>query len=165
MNRYHYKIKFGFVFSCALWLVVGFGPATAAESTADAIFSEIERTIIERYFGRRTGSGAQSETHSEKPAKRGKNRGNGKGNGKGKAKAKKLPPGLAKRTQLPPGLAKRETLPPGLQREPFPRDLASSLPAPLAGTERILIEGRAVLIDKATNRVLDVLEDVLATRR
>ncbi len=50
---------------------------------------------------------------------------------------------------------------PGLQREPLPDDLASSLPPPRHGTERILVDGRAVLIERATNRVLDVLEDII----
>ena len=140
------------------------GPAAyAAGSTADQIFSEIERAVIERYYRRVVGSGeATGHAGGGGDAKAsGKGRGKHKSKGKGR---KGLPPGLAKRDSLPPGLARKQQLPPGLRKEPLPADLERQLPPVQPGLERVLVEGRAVLIERATNRVLDVLEDVIAGR-
>ena len=148
----------GWLLCAAVFFTCGIGTAQASDAL-DSVFSEVERAIIKRYADR-LGVDAASESSSQagKKAKR------GKGHSKGKGKQKSMPPGLAKRSQLPPGLAKRETLPPGLQREPLPQDLSASLPPPRPGTERVLVDGRAVLIEAATNKVLDVLEDVLIRR-
>lgn len=67
-----------------------------------------------------------------------------------------LPPGLAKKGELPPGLAKRlrrtGSLPPGLQKrygaEPFPVSLEQQLPKLPVGFSRIMVAGRAVLLDR-----------------
>jgi hypothetical protein len=75
-----------------------------------------------------------------------------------------LPPGLAKKGKLPPGLAKQlrrnGSLPPGLQKrygaQPFPEDLSQELPKLPAGYSRILIAGRAVLLD-GNHNILDIL--------
>jgi len=75
-----------------------------------------------------------------------------------------LPPGLAKKGKLPPGLAKQlrrnGSLPPGLQKrygaEPLPADLARQLSPVPSGFSRVLIAGRAVLMDR-NNRILDIL--------
>jgi len=75
-----------------------------------------------------------------------------------------LPPGLAKKGRLPPGLAKQlrrnGTLPPGLQKrynaEPFPVELNQQLPRLPSGYSRILIAGRAVILDRNHN-VLDIM--------
>ena len=75
-----------------------------------------------------------------------------------------LPPGLAKKRRLPPGLAKQlrrnGSLPPGLQKrygaEPFPVDLSQQLPRLPAGYSRVLIAGRAVLLDR-NHIVLDII--------
>jgi hypothetical protein len=75
-----------------------------------------------------------------------------------------LPPGLAKKGKLPPGLAKQlrrnGSLPPGLQKrygaQPFPEDLSQQLPKLPAGYSRVLIAGRAVLLDRNHN-ILDIL--------
>ncbi len=75
-----------------------------------------------------------------------------------------LPPGLAKKGKLPPGLAKQlrrnGSLPPGLQKrynaEPFPADLARQLSPVPSGFSRVLIAGRAVLMNR-DNKILDLL--------
>jgi hypothetical protein len=75
-----------------------------------------------------------------------------------------LPRGLARKGKLPPGLAKQlrrnGSLPPGLQKrygaEPFPADLTQQLPKLPAGYSRVLIAGRAVLLDGKHN-VLDLI--------
>lgn len=86
-----------------------------------------------------------------------------------------LPPGLAKRGgNLPPGLAKRGAdLPPGLSRGqvlrpdhhvhllPLPNDLERLLPPPPHEVIRRILGRDIVLIQKSTNKVLDVLKDAL----
>ena len=86
-----------------------------------------------------------------------------------KGKAKGLPPGLAKRGgNLPPGLqkhlAKNGQLPPGLQKrlEPLPVDLDHSLPRLPEYWERVVLERDVILIDRRTNRILDIIENVVA---
>jgi hypothetical protein len=85
-----------------------------------------------------------------------------------KAKKKGLPPGLAKRGgNLPPGLQKKldrdGKLPPGLQKrlEPLPVDLDRRLPRLPEYYERVILERDIVLIDRRTNRILDIIEDVI----
>lgn len=69
-----------------------------------------------------------------------------------------LPPGLAKRNgALPPGLAKRDTLPPGLAYEPFPLELDRQLSPLPAGYVRVRVGGDAVLMDRKTRVVFDVI--------
>ena len=132
----------------------------AAADLADEVFSELERQIIQRYvLSHQREAGSQTEPRSSDKRHHKKK---GHSHAKGKGKKKGLPPGLAKRGKLPPGLAKRKTLPPGLQRRAFPADLERQLPAPRAGTRRVFVDGRAVLIEAATSQVLDILEDALA---
>jgi len=86
-----------------------------------------------------------------------------------KKKHKKgLPPGLAKRGgNLPPGLQKKlerdGQLPPGLQKriEPLPVDLDRRLPRLPQSWERVVVERDVVLLDRRTNRILDIIENVL----
>jgi len=86
-----------------------------------------------------------------------------------KGKAKGLPPGLAKRGgKLPPGLQnhldKNGQLPPGLQKrlEPLPVDLDRRLPRLPEYWERVVLERDVILIDRRTNRILDIIENVIA---
>lgn len=76
-----------------------------------------------------------------------------------------LPPGLAKRGgDLPPGLEKQlrrnGRLPPGLEKkvEPFPVELAHRLPPPPYGCRRVVYDRWAMLIQDATNVVLDIID-------
>jgi hypothetical protein len=79
-----------------------------------------------------------------------------------------LPPGLAKRGgNLPPGLAKQlqrnGTLPPGLQKRltPFPTDLDRRL-SPLPSIyRRGTIGGAVVIVDRRTQRIIDIVDDIL----
>ena len=79
-----------------------------------------------------------------------------------------LPPGLAKRGgKLPPGLQKHldknGTLPPGLQKrlEPLPQDLDLRLPRLPDYWERVILERDVILVDRRTNRILDIIENVI----
>lgn len=89
--------------------------------------------------------------------------------GAGKKSKKNLPPGLAKRGgNLPPGLQKqlqrKGQLPPGLQKrlQPLPVDLDRQLPSLPEYWERVIVERDVVLLDRRTNRILDIIEDVIA---
>lgn len=86
----------------------------------------------------------------------------------GRSSGKGLPPGLAKRGgKLPPGLQKHlernGTLPPGLQKriEPLPADLERRLPPIPDGWRRVIVERDVILLDRRTNRILDIIEDVV----
>jgi hypothetical protein len=72
-----------------------------------------------------------------------------------------LPPGLQK--GLPPGLQKQlqrnGRLPPGLQKKitPFPSVLVQRLPPPPPGCDYIFLDGRALIVARATQSILDVV--------
>jgi Ni/Co efflux regulator RcnB len=76
-----------------------------------------------------------------------------------------LPPGLAKRKELPPGLQKqlvrKGRLPPGLAKRSLPSDLLKRLPAAPKGTERIVAGADVLLIDIASQVILDVIKGAL----
>ena len=79
-----------------------------------------------------------------------------------------LPPGLAKRGgNLPPGLQKHlerdGTLPPGLQKRitPFPADLEERLPRIPTTYRRVLLGQIAIILDRRTQRIMDIIQDVL----
>jgi len=85
-----------------------------------------------------------------------------------KKQKKGLPPGLAKRGgNLPPGLQKKlerdGQLPPGLQKrlEPLPVDLDRRLPSLPENWARATLDHDVVLIDRRTNRILDIIENVV----
>ena len=79
-----------------------------------------------------------------------------------------LPPGLAKRGgNLPPGLQKHlernGTLPPGLQKRvsPFPADLEGRLPRLPSTYRRVILGQAAIILDRRTQRIMDIIDDVL----
>ncbi len=118
------------------------GPVQARDRDRPAHFLDDERRIIKEYY---------------RPEK------------KKKGKSKGLPPGLAKRGgNLPPGLQKHleknGQLPPGLQKrlEPLPGDLSRRLPRLPDYWERVIVERDVILLDRRTNRILDIIEDVIA---
>jgi hypothetical protein len=115
----------------------GVGSAIAFDKDRPAYFLPEERRIIENYY------------RSSSPSKG-------------------LPPGLAKRGgKLPPGLQKHldknGTLPPGLQKrlEPLPQDLNSRLPRVPDYWERVILERDVILVDRRTNRILDIIENII----
>jgi len=109
------------------------------EQVVGTVITAIERRIFEDYYHR---APPPRDKGAKKP-------------GKG------LPPGLAKKDRLPPGLAKRGQLPPGLAKRELPPDLYRRLP-PRAHGRFYIVDDRIVLIDAATNVVLDLLEDLVA---
>ncbi len=78
-----------------------------------------------------------------------------------------LPPGLAKRNgNLPPGLHKQlernGTLPPGLQKrvQPFPSTLEVRLPRLPDIYARVILGRQAIILDRRTQHILDIIHDV-----
>jgi hypothetical protein len=123
--------------------LLGVGSTIAFAKDRPAYFLPEERRIIENYY------------RSSGPSKG-------------------LPPGLAKRGgKLPPGLQKHldknGTLPPGLQKrlEPLPQDLDTRLSGLPDYWERVILGNDVILVDRRTNRILDIIENVigLATGR
>lgn len=79
-----------------------------------------------------------------------------------------LPPGLEKRGgNLPPGLQKQlernGTLPPGLQKrvQNFPPELDRQLPPLPDNYRRVIVAQDAIILDRRTQRILDVIHDVV----
>ena len=109
--------------------------AHEAGDIVDIVFTEIERQIIRDYY-----------RHHATP---------GHSNSKGKHKSKGLPPGIAK------NLARGKPLPPGIAKQSLPGDLLRKLPPPPEGHERIVVAGKILLVEIATQVIRDVLTDVL----
>ena len=81
--------------------------------------------------------------------------GTGHENGKSKHKDKGLPPGIAK------NLARGKPLPPGIAKQQLPDGLIHALPAPPRGYERIIVDGKVLLVEAATQVVHDILTDIV----
>jgi Ni/Co efflux regulator RcnB len=75
--------------------------------------------------------------------------------GNGKHKHKGLPPGIEK------NLARGKPLPPGIAKQHLPDGLVKALPAPPRGYERIIVDGKVLLVEIATQVIHDVLMDVI----
>lgn len=122
----------------------------ATERVLKRVFSEAEKAIIEEYFG-------YKHDPKYKRAEQGKKTKRG------------LPPGLAKKDELPPGLQKQleknGRLPPGLARNDLPKSLRDKLYAPQKGTKRLIVGDDVILIDTATDIVLDILRGVARSQR
>lgn len=74
------------------------------------------------------------------------------GRGKG---PKPLPPGIVRNLQ------RGKPLPPGIAKQALPSRLVQLLPAPPRGYERVIVAGKILLVEVATQVIHDVLEDVL----
>ena len=75
--------------------------------------------------------------------------------GNGGKKAKGLPPGIAK------NLARGKPLPPGIAKKNLPDGLRQMLPAPPHGYERLIVDGKVLLVEIATRVIHDILVDVV----
>ncbi len=66
---------------------------------------------------------------------------------------------------LPPGIARNlergKPLPPGIAKQYLPRDLAATLPRLENGLEYVIVAGKLLVVEIATQIVRDVLIDVL----
>lgn len=142
-------------------------PRTQARLTR--IFSDLEKKIIRDVLGTtqptsQSGDDAEKDNEDDDDKNK-KKRKKHKSKHKGGKKGKGMPPGLAKRDKLPPGLQRQlernGKLPPGLQKKALPDDLEAKLPPAIEGTERKIVGNDVVLIDVATDIVLDVIRNVM----
>jgi Ni/Co efflux regulator RcnB len=117
-----------------LLLFVAAPHAALADAGVSVEFSDEEIRII----------GAWYDEHGTVP-----------GNGKRKHKNKGLPPGIAK------NLSRGKPLPPGIAKQHLPDGLVHALPAPPRGYERIIVDGKLLLVEIATQVIHDVLTDIV----
>jgi hypothetical protein len=131
------------VVSLAGMLMLGPSLAVAADSMVTAslrgsidvevVFTAEEIRIIRAHY--------QSGGHNGKPD--------------GKHKQKGLPPGIEK------NLARGKTLPPGIAKKALPDELRRVLPPVRDGHERIIVAGKILLVEIATQVVRDVLTEII----
>ncbi len=119
------------------WLIASLfltvlGPALAGEIGVEVVFSPDEHTTIRAYY----------ETHGTRHDKHAH-------------KHKSLPPGIAK------NLERGKPLPPGIAKQVLPGDLERSLPPVRDGYQRMIVDGRVLLVEVATQVIHDVLVDVV----
>ena len=131
------------VLGLLLWTGIGIGPAWSDSGSPEqmkvvadvghigVVFTSDEIRIIREYF----------ETH--------------RAGGHAKGRKKGLPPGIAK------NLERGKPLPPGIARQMLPSDLQTRLPRVPEGYERVIVDGKVLLIEVATRIVRDILTDVL----
>jgi hypothetical protein len=73
----------------------------------------------------------------------------------GNEKQKGLPPGIAK------NLARGKPLPPGIAKQYLPDGLRHALPPPPKGYERIIVDGKVLLVEIASRVIHDILVDIV----
>ncbi|MCK5326818.1 MAG: RcnB family protein [Woeseiaceae bacterium] len=117
-----------------LVLLFGLQLQASAEIGVSVVFSDDEIKIIGAWY-----SEHGSNSHP----------------GNGKHKNKGLPPGIAKNLQ------RGKPLPPGIAKRYLPDDLRHALPAPPKGYERIIVDGKLLLVEIATHVIHDILVDVI----
>jgi Ni/Co efflux regulator RcnB len=132
-------------------LLFGYGGLNAAPPVKHAHAKKAPETVV---------AGAQvvfseSEIKTIRAYYEGHGSGHAAGKGKGKHKHKSLPPGIAK------NLARGKPLPPGIAKRSLPYDLTRQLPRPRSGYEIIVVAGKVLLIEVATQIVRDVLTDAV----
>jgi Ni/Co efflux regulator RcnB len=110
--------------------------SSLAGTQVGVVFSDDEVRIIASWY-RDHGTGSMHH-----------NQGRGK-------KPKGLPPGIAK------NLGRGKALPPGIAKQQLPDGLLRLLPAPPRGYERVIIDGRVLLVEVATQVIHDVLADII----
>lgn len=139
-------------FAATLFVCLGIlagAPKTAAADRSPSI-DRAERQIILAYYQQIADHLYGDHSHR---AGHGHNHGHARhGHGNGHAD---LPPGIARNLQ------RGKPLPPGIAAQKLPVSLREKLPPPPTGCERIVLDGRVLLIDIATRVIRDKLEDAL----
>jgi Ni/Co efflux regulator RcnB len=117
----------------SIGVLAGFNLSTAnaADAGISVTFSDAEVRIITAWY----------DDHGAKKS--------------GKSKRGGLPPGIAR------NLARGKSLPPGIAKQHLPQELQHSLPAPRAGYDRVIVDGKILLVEVATQVIHDVLMDVV----
>jgi hypothetical protein len=106
----------------------------AADVSVAAVFSDGEINVIATWY----------QDHGAPSA-----------HGNGRNKSKGLPPGISK------NLARGKPLPPGIAKQVLPQGLVALLPPPPHGFERIIIDGKVLLVEVATRVIHDILADII----
>ena len=126
-------------------------PSAQSPTVADIFIGEVEKRIIGDYYSRHLVTFQQSPEGVEYGKHKNK-----------KNKHKSLPPGIAKKGTLPPGIAKQlarnNQLPPGLDYHPLPHDLIVQLPPLQPGYRYTIVDNKVLLVQAASNLILDALE-------
>lgn len=112
--------------------VLAMAPASAAGIDVDVRFSSSEASIIRDFFQNADSTGQRG--------KKGRDR---------------LPPGIEK------NLARGKPLPPGIAKQALPNDLIRKLPPARDGYERVVVSGKVLLVEIATQVIHDILSDAI----
>ncbi len=113
----------------------------AAEIGAEIVFSDGEISAIRAYYDNAGASAGSAGSMGM---------GMGMSGGLGA-----LPPGIAK------NLERGKPLPPGIAKQVLPSALVNTLPREPEGYERIIVAGKILLVEIATQVIVDVITDVL----
>jgi hypothetical protein len=123
---------FGLVLSSLAASFLVQAPSAAADLDVRIRFSSNEISVIHDFF---------HDNHVDKKG--------------GKKGSKPLPPGIAK------NLERGKPLPPGIAKRSLPNDLLVRLPPVADGYERVVIAGKILLVEIATQVIHDVLVEAL----
>jgi hypothetical protein len=144
-------VGLGGIAPCAAQSEPGAAPA-AGPSVGDIVIDTVARRILNDYYARNAQAWVIANPDQDG--------GNNKKQKKNKHKG--LPPGIAKKGSLPPGIAKQLVrngqLPAGLEYRPLPPDLIVQLPVLAPQYRYVIADDRVMLIQAATNIILDVLQ-------
>ena len=106
-----------------------------ADASVSAVFSKAEISVIAQWYSDYPKTSVRV--------------------GGGKKKPKGLPPGIAK------NLTRGKPLPPGIAKQVLPEGLIALLPPAPRGFERIVVDGKVMLVEVATRVIHDILVDVI----
>ena len=120
-----------FSFAAVTMLAVA-APTFAGEVGVDVVFTDGEASIIRAYYW------------DQAAPRNGKKKNHGG-----------LPPGIAKNLQ------RGKSLPPGIAKQALPAGLNDLLSPPPDGFERIVLSGKVLLVEIATQVIHDVLDDMI----
>jgi hypothetical protein len=81
--------------------------------------------------------------------------GSSRGNGRGRGRGNGLPPGIEKNLQ------RGKALPPGIAKQYLPQDLLVRLPRAPDGLEYVVVAGKLLLVEIATQVVREILLDAV----
>ncbi len=112
--------------------------ASAADIGVHIVFSQGEIETIRAYYDD-TSSNVRSRG----------------GMGNGRRSAGSLPPGIARNLQ------RGKPMPPGIAKQHLPSDLRETLPPPRDGYERLVMAGKVLLVEAATQLIVDVIDVIL----
>jgi hypothetical protein len=121
-------------FACAL-IVTSLALGHVASADVSVVFSHDEISIINRYY-------VEHPLNAEPGQQK-------------KPKNKGLPPGIARNLQ------RGKPLPPGIAKQQLPGDLVRLLPPVRPGYERVVVDGRVLLVELATQVIHDVLMEAV----